>query len=891
MTVKTRRFSIIIFICAVFITALVTIVSFTNNFATAKITYPGLEFPIAENSGNITYDPTKTLADFNLINGSTSAGTFVWKYPGLTPTCNVTLYDVVFTPFDQSNYEIETKAVELIIKKATPTSITFPEITQTHTYSVNLKLQDIQFTNGAGDGNFSWNNGENELLTVGTKSYTLTFTPRDLINYDYSSYSSLSKNYTITITPAVGSVVFPTHLNIVYEPNKTLGDIDIVEKASVDSGGKVGGNGSFYWKTPTTVISTSLTNSLVVFVPNPNYSFEDQTFERSITIVIDKATPPNLVFPTANSIIYAPTKQLSQIALIDGLGDGKFDWKYPTTIPQVTINSYLVVFVPRDSNNYDYQDVACEAMVTLLVEKATPDTIIFPSAPTMITYNPNHTLINIPLSGGAGDGGFSWASPNTVPVVAITDYVILFTPRDEVNYNYTEIPRTHTVQITVQKAIPVNVIFPTTQAVTYDPTSSLENVAFVRESGSGDGSFQWTTPSIVPSASVSSYQVKFTPSDIANYEILYSMIDLQVNKLQLSEVSDHGVQFPSILGAVQYDPTSTLSNIAINGITSTYTGTFNWADPNIIPTVNVTQYDAVFVPDDANIIGLTYKITLTVQKAIATSFPRPDDFTLPFTYTESLSLLDITFSNNSEGSYEWTNHNINPFVNNDGYTAVFVPYNNSNYDYSELETLEFTVIPLISPKTLSPSEYTIPTDLRATYGDTLSDIILPNGFNWEIPENTQVGPVGNRVFSASYHPTTNSQNYVTITNIALTITVEKATNSAQPSASDVKVAKKSGSSIVFESDKALEYSIDGGKTWQSSPVFTELTPQKEYKFLVRIKEDEFYLASANWQEIVIKTPMSGFLAALIVIAGFLVAGIIFAIVYYLCVKRQTDKKL
>ena len=65
--------------------------------------------------------------------------------------------------------------------------------------------------------------------------------------------------------------------------------------------------------------------------------------------------------------------------------------------------------------------------------------------------------------------------------------------------------------------------------------------------------------------------------------------------------------------------------------------------------------------------------------------------------------------------------------------------------------------------------YTVPTDLTATYGDTLADVTLTSGWTWDDAVTTSVGNVGDNTFSATYTPS-DTTNYNTV-NEDLTVTV------------------------------------------------------------------------------------------------------------------------
>ena len=74
-------------------------------------------------------------------------------------------------------------------------------------------------------------------------------------------------------------------------------------------------------------------------------------------------------------------------------------------------------------------------------------------------------------------------------------------------------------------------------------------------------------------------------------------------------------------------------------------------------------------------------------------------------------------------------------------------------------------------------EYIVPT-IGASYGQTLADLALPEGFSWEEGLDTLVGDVGDHVFHLTYTPEDTSK-FKTITGIEVTITVTKGT--PQPS--------------------------------------------------------------------------------------------------------------
>ncbi len=70
--------------------------------------------------------------------------------------------------------------------------------------------------------------------------------------------------------------------------------------------------------------------------------------------------------------------------------------------------------------------------------------------------------------------------------------------------------------------------------------------------------------------------------------------------------------------------------------------------------------------------------------------------------------------------------------------------------------------------------YTVPKDLKATYGQTLADVTLPDGFSWS--DATQaVGNAGTNTFTAVFTPK-DTKNYKTMEDILIRVTVDKADN-------------------------------------------------------------------------------------------------------------------
>ena len=123
-------------------------------------------------------------------------------------------------------------------------------------------------------------------------------------------------------------------------------------------------------------------------------------------------------------------------------------------------------------------------------------------------------------------------------------------------------------------------------------------------------------------------------------------------------------------------------------------------------------------------------------------------------------------------------------------------------DYVGNATENFNITPI------NPS-YTVPTDLIATYGDSLNDVELPNGFSFENDLSTLVGNSGNNTFTVKYTPS-DSHNYNTITNIEVIIDVR---------AKKLIITPNSLHKFYGENDDVLTYLYSGNVT-SEIPKFT-----------------------------------------------------------------------
>ena len=123
---------------------------------------------------------------------------------------------------------------------------------------------------------------------------------------------------------------------------------------------------------------------------------------------------------------------------------------------------------------------------------------------------------------------------------------------------------------------------------------------------------------------------------------------------------------------------------------------------------------------------------------------------------------NVAFAYQAKGGNDWNDITSAP-INAGTYQVKAIVAENDTYKSTETDWKEFTI-------SKAMPTYEVPTNLTATVGQTLADVILPEGFAWQDAQTTSVGSVGTRTFKATYTPK-DTMNYNIVTDIEVTLTV------------------------------------------------------------------------------------------------------------------------
>jgi len=405
-----------------------------------------------------------------------------------------------------------------------------------------------------------------------------------------------------------------------------------------------------------------------------------------------------------------------------------------------------------DSN---YNVSAATAPATVAVSKATP---VVSTWPTSSAVSFGETLASSVLSGGAATptGTFAYTAPSTAPSVGTASQGVTFTPTDTANYN----TAIGTVNVTVSKAAPAVSTWPTAGTINFG--QALASSTLSGGSATPAGTFAFTTPATAPNAGTASQGVTFTPTDAANYSTATGTVSVTVTKANPSVTG-----WPTA-GAITFG--QALASSALNGGTSTPSGTFAFTTPATAPSVGSAAQGVTFTPaDTTNYNTATGSVNVTVNKATPNVTTWPTASVIGFGQTLALSTLSGG-SVTPVGSFAFTSPSTAPNAGSAAQGVTFTPTDTANYNPAT-GTVTVTVTKA------TPVVSTWPTAGAIGFGQTLAASALtggsastPGSFAFTTPATAP--NAGTASQGVTFTPN-DATNYSTVTG-SVSVTVTKA---------------------------------------------------------------------------------------------------------------------
>ena len=291
-------------------------------------------------------------------------------------------------------------------------------------------------------GTFSYTLAAGSVLTGGSQTLSVTFTPTDA-----ADYTAVTDAVPLTVEQAMPTITWPAPTAITYG--------DPLSNTQLDATADVPGTFSYTPAAGTVLAAGSQTLS-VTFTPTDSADYTPVT--DTVPLTVGQATP-TITWPAPAAITYGTPLGNSQLDSTANVA-GTFSYSPAAgTVLAAGSQTLSVTFTPTDSADY----TPVTDTVPLTVDQATP-TIACP-APAAITYGA--PLGNSQLDATASVAGtFSYTpAAGTVLTAGSQTLSVTFTPTDSADYT----PVTDTVLLTVDQATPT-IAWPAPAAIAYgDP--------------------------------------------------------------------------------------------------------------------------------------------------------------------------------------------------------------------------------------------------------------------------------------------------------------------------------------------------------------------------------------------------------------------------------------
>ena len=405
---------------------------------------------------------------------------------------------VTFTPADAADYTPAQTTVQITVTKTTPV-IRWPKPAP---ITYGTPLGDAQLNASAPiAGKFVYIPGAGAVLSAGTHTPSVTFTPADTTNY-----TAVKGAVSLTVIKATPDIVWPTPASITY--GSALGAAQLNATASVP--------GKFVY-TPAAGEVLAAGEHMLSVTLTPIDATDYAAVQATVPLTVSKAKPTTITWPTPAAISHGTRLSATQLNATASI-PGRF--VYAPAAGEVLgagTHTLSVTFTPTDTNF-----PSAQATVPLTVTKAIPS-VEWPE-PAAISYGT--ALGAAQLKATASVAGSFVYTPPAGEVLAAGTHTLsaTFNPANTAD----DASAQATVSLTVNKATPI-ITWPTPAPTSYGTplgAAQLNATALV------PGTFVYTPAAgNVLAAGTQTLSVTFVPADATDYTTAQATVSLVVEGL------------------------------------------------------------------------------------------------------------------------------------------------------------------------------------------------------------------------------------------------------------------------------------------------------------------------------------------------------------------------
>ena len=680
-------------------------VSLTVTKATPIITWPKPQ--------SVSYGAA--LGSAQLSASASIPGTFVYTpAAGAVLPAGIQSLSVTFTPTDSTDYLPAQASASLTITKANPV-ITWPKPAPV-TYGAALSPTQLNATASV-PGRFAYAPAAGEVLTAGSQSLTVTFTPTDA-----TDYATVQSAVSLTIAKATPVITWPKPAPIAY--GASLSATQLNATASVP--------GKFAYTPAVGSMLAAGTQTLSVSF-TPTDAVDYLPTQSTVSLTVAKATPA-ITWPKPAAIPFGTTLGEAQLNAKASV-PGTFAYT-PGADELLSAGAHTLSATFTPANVADY--TAAQAGVSLTVTKAKPS--ITWQKPEPITYGAALSARQLNATASV-EGRFAYI-PGAGAVLSAGTHTpsVTFTPTDTVNCATAQAA----VSLVVLKATPA-IEWPGPADISYGTALSA---AQLNATASVPGTFVYAPAAgEMLTAGVHSLSVTFTPTDIADYTTAQASVSLTVTDAAatiLTWPTPADITYGTALSATQLNATAQVP------------GSFIYA-PAIGDVLGAGTHtlSAIFTPVDTNLPMAEAAVTLVVAKATpAITWQKP----APIVYGDALSTTQLNATAKIQGAFAYTpDAGTVLAAGTQTLSVTFTPQAAS--DYSDAEASVSLTVAKATPVINWPKPK--PISYGTTLGaDQLNATASVEGTFTYTPGQGNVLAAGNRILSVAFTPA-NTTDYMT----------------------------------------------------------------------------------------------------------------------------------